>query len=303
MFQRLSVWAYVVFTGLTFGIGGLVAKGLLDDGWDPFTMSWVPFGLGGLFGLLVNGVRGELGNQAWKDGALLGLAAGTMPAVLFNNGFDRLPAGVVMLLISLGPVVTAVWAHFVFDDERFNSVKGAGLALAVVGVGILAAGELGGGGDGLGIGVVIIGTLFAGSSAILARLFAGKHSAAALITPQMLASSAGAFVVWLTLNRPLTPADGVELRHALVILPFGVSGFFGFLSMLKANEIGTTGQVSVIGYVIPVIGVAGGALFFGDSITATVLVGGALILASSAVIAKGSASTRTKRTEAAVSTV
>lgn len=288
MLNRLNVWAYVAFTGIVFGLGGLISKSLIDDGWDPFTMSWVPFGLGGLFGLGVAVVRGELASQAWLPGSLLGILAGTIPAVLFNNGFDRLPAGVVMLLISLGPVITAVWAHFVFDDERFNLVKGIGLVMAVVGVGILAAGQLDGGGDGFAVGVVVIGSLVAGTSAVVARVYAGKHGAVQLITPQLLSSSIAACVLWAIIGRPFSPAGGIELWHGAIMLPFGVSGFFGFLSMLKANEIGTTGQVSVIGYMIPVIGVVGGAVAFGDAVTASIIAGGGLILASSAVIAKGS---------------
>lgn len=300
MLNRQSVWPYVAFTGLNLGIGGLVAKGLIDDGWDPFTMSWLPFGIGGLFGLLASAVRGELRQQAWKAGSILGLLAGTFPAVLFNNGFDRLPAGVVMLLISLGPVVTAVGAHFLFDDEKFNAVKGLGLAMAVVGVGILAGGQIGGDGDGLGIVVVLIGTLFAGVSAILARVYASRHGAAPIITPQLLIGSAGGLVLWLIVGRPFSPEGGVELLHILVMVPFGISGFFGFLAMLKANELGTTGEVSVIGYLIPVVGVFGGAAVFGDAITASILVGGGLILASSGVIARGSQGRTLKPSKGAV---
>ena len=37
------------------------------------------------------------------------------PSLIFNVGFDRLPAGINTLLISLGPIFTAIVAHFVFQ--------------------------------------------------------------------------------------------------------------------------------------------------------------------------------------------
>ena len=58
--------------------------------------------------------------------------------------------------------------------------------------------------------------------------------------------------------------------------------------MLLANEIGTTGQVSTVSYLIPLYGVIGGALVFGDTISAIVVIGGAIILAAVGIIARGS---------------
>ena len=46
-------------------------------------------------------------------GVLLGFFASLGPSLVFNIGFDRLPAGINTLLISLGPIFTAIVAHFV----------------------------------------------------------------------------------------------------------------------------------------------------------------------------------------------
>ncbi|GIR38073.1 MAG: hypothetical protein CM15mP49_34580 [Actinomycetota bacterium] len=43
-----------------------------------------------------------------------------------------------------------------------------------------------------------------------------------------------------------------------MLFAFGLITYLSFLSILKANEIGTTGQVSVIGYFLPLFGVVGG---------------------------------------------
>ena len=63
----------------------------------------------------------------------------------------------------------------------------------------------------------------------------------------------------------------------------------------KANEIGTTGQVSVIGYFLPLFGVVGGAMFFNEELDASVLLGAVLILFAMTAIARGSIPFRNKR--------
>ncbi|GIS55517.1 MAG: hypothetical protein Ct9H90mP30_2020 [Actinomycetota bacterium] len=54
-----------------------------------------------------------------------------------------------------------------------------------------------------------------------------------------------------------------------MLFAFGLITYLSFLSILKANEIGTTGQVSVIGYFLPLFGVVGGAMFFDEELDAS----------------------------------
>ena len=41
-----SVWGFVAFTGISFGVGGLLVKKLTNDGIDAFTVTWAPFSSG-----------------------------------------------------------------------------------------------------------------------------------------------------------------------------------------------------------------------------------------------------------------
>lgn len=284
----LSVWTYVAFTGIVFGLGGLLAKGLVDDGVDAFTVTWMPFLISGMLALVAAAPKRELTRAALLPGIALGLTASAAPALLFNLGFESLPAGIVTLLISLGPVFTAVVAHFVFADERFNAVKATGLGVAVAGVGVLAAGSIDGGGSPSRLAMVVGGALIAGFAAVLARRVVMQHGAAALVAPQL--TTAGLVVLALSpvLGRDLSPEGGYEAWHLLGMIGFGVSTYLGFRSMLIANEIGTTGQISVIGYCVPLFGVVGGIIVFGDDLTLSLVVGGLLILVSVWVIAVGS---------------
>ena len=84
------------------------------------------------------------------------------------------------------------------------------------------------------------------------------------------------------------PEGGFEAWHVPAMLVFGVTTYLGFFSMMKANEVGTTGQVSVIGYCVPLFGVIGGVLVFGDAVTAALVIGGLMILVSVTLIGLGS---------------
>ncbi len=286
--RQPSVWLFVAFTGVVFGSGGLLAKGLVDDGVDPFTVTWLPFLAGGILGLIVAIARSHLQRDAMVPAVLLGLTASAGPALLFNLGFERMSAGVVTLLISLGPVFTAVGAHFVYEDERFNRIKALGLILALVGVAILGLGGADADATAGALAIVLAGSLLAGGAAVIARRFATRHGATALIAPQLTVAGVVALVLAAPAGRDIVPDGGFEAWHIPTMLAFGVTTYLGFFSMMKANEVGTTGQVSVIGYCVPLFGVIGGVLVFGDAVTAALIIGGLLILVSVTLIGMGS---------------
>ncbi len=282
------MWPLVAFTGVAFSAGSLLSKGLVDDGVDPFTVTWAPFLAAGVLGVIVGRKVGHLDRQAFVPGAVLGLIGSAAPALLFNLGFERLPTGIVTLLIALGPAVTAVIAHFVFADERFNPTKALGLVVAIIGVSILAAGSLDGGASIGAIAMVMVGSAIGGGAGVVTRIFAKRHSGPALLAPQLLVGGVSALTLSTLLGRDALPDAGFESWQLATLPLFGVTTFLGFLAMLSATEIGTTGQVSVIGYCVPVLGVVGGIVFFGDDITVSLIVGGLLILVAVGIIASGS---------------
>ena len=181
MAQRMTsdlnarVWGFVAFTGISFGAGGLLVKKLTNDGIDAFTVTWVPFLFGGLIALIHGIFTRELRWSSVPAGILLGFFSSLGPSLIFNVGFDRLPAGINTLLISLGPIFTAIVAHFVFTDERFNLLKAFGLVAAYGGVTILAAGSIDAGGNVWDILLVLLGSCIAGAAGVLTRCLTLRH--------------------------------------------------------------------------------------------------------------------------------
>ena len=286
-FQK-SIWGFVAFTGVSFGAGGLLVKKFTNDGIDAFTVTWVPFLFGGILALAHGIVTKQLRWSSVPSGVLLGFFASLGPSLVFNIGFDRLPAGINTLLISLGPIFTAVVAHFVFADERFNLLKALGLITAYGGVSVLALGSIDDGGSIWDIMLVLAGSAIAGGAGVVTRYLTLRHKPMALLAPNLLAAGTTALIVTYGFSLDTKPDGGLASWHIPMLLVFGLITYLSFLSILKANEIGTTGQVSVIGYFLPLFGVIGGAIFFKEDLDVEVLVGGALILIAMTAIARGS---------------
>ena len=286
-FQK-SIWGFVAFTGVSFGAGGLLVKKFTNDGIDAFTVTWVPFLFGGILALAHGIVTKQLRRSAVPAGVLLGFFASLGPSLVFNIGFDRLPAGINTLLISLGPIFTAIVAHFVFADERFNLLKALGLITAYGGVSVLALGSIDDGGSIWDIMLVLAGSAIAGGAGVVTRYLTLRHKPMALLAPNLLAAGTTALIVTYGFSLDTKPDGGLASWHIPMLLVFGLITYLSFLSILKANEIGTTGQVSVIGYFLPLFGVIGGAIFFNEDLDVEVLVGGALILIAMTAIARGS---------------
>ena len=285
---RETVWGFVAFTGISFGAGGLLVKKFTNDGLDAFTVTWIPFLVGGFIAFIHGMLRKELVLSAVPAGMLLGLFSSLGPSLIFNTGFDRLPAGINTLLISLGPIFTAIVAHFVFADERFNLLKALGLITAYAGVAVLAFGSLDDGGDIVDILLVLGGAAIAGGAGVLTRHLTLRHEPMALMAPNLLIAGLISMILTFSFDLGTRPANGFASWHIPMLFVFGLITYLSFLSILKANQIGTTGQVSVIGYFLPLFGVIGGVIFFNEKVSLSLLMGGVLILLAMGAIARGS---------------
>lgn len=287
------MWTLVIFTGAAFGAGGLLSKSLIDRGVDAFTITGVPFLVAAGLAWLVAWRFHDMRTGALVAGATLGVLNSAVPALLFNMGYETLPAGIVALIVSLGPAVTAAIAHVVFADEHFNLMKGIGLLVAFAGVGALvAAPGVIEGASYRGAAWTTAGALTAGSSAVLARWYAVRHGALALIAPQLTAAGFVPLTAGLLLGRSLIPPGGFAGGDIPIMIAIGIfASYAGFRSLMLANERGTTGQVAMVAYLIPLIGVTGGIIFFDERLTLWIFLGGALILAGISLGGRASAPT------------
>ncbi len=289
--KSASVWPLIIFTGLVFGLSGLLSKSLIDRGVDSFTVTAIPFLIGAGVAWLVAWQAGDIRRSALRAGAMLGVLNSALPALFFNLGFETLPAGLVTLILSLGPVLTAAVAHLVFDDEHFTVMKGVGLGVAFGGVtALIAAPGVIEGASYRGAAWATAGAVLAGGSAILNRLFAVRHGALALIGPQLSVAGITPIIVGSLVGRALVPEGGFAGGDLLIMALIGVgASYAGVRTLMLSNQRGTTGQVAMVSYLIPLVGVIGGIVFFDERLTPWIVFGGGLILAGIALGGRASA--------------
>ncbi|SHM36386.1 DMT family transporter [Rhizobacter sp. OV335] len=279
------VYAKLVMVALFWG-GTFIAGKELAQAMPPAVAAVLRFGVAVLLLLpLAWRSAGGLPRLSWRQcvaTAGLGLTGIFLYNLCFFSALARMPAGRTALFVALNPVVTAVAASLVFR-ERLRPLQWWGIALALTGAVVvitrgsplaalhdisrsIGTGEL------LMFGAVlswaaytVIGRVaFAGLSPLVATTWAALWGLSFL-----LLGSAGewADVAWRQVAWPVWAA-------VVYLGAFGtVLGFVWYGEGVKA--IGPSRTV-VFNNLVPVFGVALASLLLGETITASMGIGGAL---------------------------
>ena len=233
--------------------------------------------------------------KKWSLKTWLGmLAAGATGvfgyAAFFLSGLQHLPAGKAALVITLNPVVTLMLAVWLFK-ERINGVIALGMALAACGaVVVISHGkplELLNGTVGIGemliLGCVacwvcytLIGrSMLAGVDALAATTVTAIFGAVLLLATSL----------WVEGPQALVSAFDAS-SQAWVAMIFMAYGSTAIAYAWYFAGVKTLGAGAASGYItlVPVIGVMLSALLLGESVDGSMLLGGAMAIAGSAVM-------------------
>ena len=201
-----------------------------------------------------------------------------------------MPAGLSSLVIQV-QVFFTIGLGLLYLGDRLSSRNLVGAAIAAAGIALLAAYKVTGGATSTFAGflLVLVAALAWAVGTVIAKRAAGDHE------PDMFA-----LVVWSSLVPPLPLAllsygfeggaaawDAIVHASALtwgcaVFLAWGAT-LFGFASWAGLMHRYPTGLISPFALLIPVSGLASGALFLGESLAAMQLAGVLLVLAGLAV--------------------
>jgi O-acetylserine/cysteine efflux transporter len=207
-------------------------------------------------------------------------------AFLFSAIKFGMPAGLASLVLQAQAFFTIILGAFAFR-ERLQTKQIAGITLAVIGVLILIEGSLG------GEHVALLGfmlTLAAAFSWACGNIFnkkimqlASRPPIMSLVVWSALIPVIPFFVASLLMDGPavmlqslvaidfVTVASLVYLAFVATIIGYGIWG-----SLLGRYE---TWRVAPLSLLVPVVGMASAALLLDETLSATQLVGAALIMA------------------------
>lgn len=227
----------------------------------------------------------------WRFVIWYGFAIGVCQFGLLFLGMKLgMPAGLSSLVIQV-QVFFTIGLGVLYLGDRVSAQNLVGAAIATAGIVLLAAYKLVGGATAtlLGFVLVLIAALSWGVGNVVAKRAAGDHE------PDMFA-----LVVWSSLVPPLPLAllsylfeggtaswdaavHASWLAWGSVLFLAWVATLFGFASWAGLMHRYPTGLISPFALLIPVSGLASGALFLGESLAAMQIAGVLLVFAGLAV--------------------
>jgi len=257
------------------------------EGMTPFTVAWGRITLGALVLVLFmrrQSLRLPTDRLMLRHFAVIAVAGSVLPFTLLAWGEQRITSALTAVLNASTPLFTALFA-FLAGQERLRRVQVLGLAVGVVGVGVVA---------GLG-GSDLRSSAIAGSLAsIAAGACYGVHitySRRYLTDVPPVITATGQLVGGSLLLAPL--AVGTSVAHGLSLTPTRVVSIVllgavgtGFAFLLHYRNISTLGptKASLVTYIIPVVAVAVGVLVLDEAFEWRLPIGGALIIGGIALV-------------------
>ncbi|MFO1363755.1 MAG: DMT family transporter [Burkholderiales bacterium] len=199
----------------------------------------------------------------------------------FFPALERVPAGRGALIMALNPIGTALGMWLIFR-ERLSRGRWAGIALALVGAAIvIARGDLPSLFSGaLGTGELLLFGSVLGwvSYTLIGRGVLGRVSPLAMTTWAALLGG-GMLALAALFERPWAAVADLPARGWLAITYIGIFGtVLAFLFFSEGvRRIGPSRTAIFINFV-PVFGVAFSALFLGEPILASMVIGGLMVI-------------------------
>ena len=228
------------------------------------------------------------GSRLWKHATLLGVFGTAIPMMGVVGSLVYLSSGVVAILISAGPALTILMAHFLLPDEPLNLQKATGVTLALIGALLIALrGESGlanaGQANPLGYLLILMALVAGNAMNIYARKYMRDFDSVDVGSIRIW--TAGLVVMPLALVFVGLNFESITSQGYLALFYTAIAGnFFGmFLAFYNVKRFGAT-SAAMTDYVIPAVAALGGVLILGEQITVGMTVGMLLIIVGLALI-------------------
>lgn len=290
-FLNIKALPYVTLLGFMFGSSMVFSRFGVGQ-FEPTTYIGIRMIVSSLMALAIYRLstrrRLPRDRELWKRAGLLGVFGTAVPMTCVIVSLQYLSSGVSALLLTTGPAITIVLAHFTLPDEHLSRRKVFGVGLALGGAMLLAlSGE-----DGLpdaqstastGFLLVSVAMIFSSVMIVFARKRLTSYDAYDVGSIRIFTT---ALVVMplslLTVGFDLSAVNGSGLLALLYSAIVGT--FLGLLlSFYNIKRFGATPSVMST-YIIPIVAGIGGVLVLGEEITLTMMIGMGIIVSGIALL-------------------
>jgi drug/metabolite transporter (DMT)-like permease len=219
----------------------------------------------------------------WKAYAAIGLVNLALPSLFYAFALRHIPASMGAVLNSTSPMFGALLAAL-FLGERLTARKAAGCVAGIAGValvvqpGSLAQTPM----FGYAVAACLAACLCYGYNGVLMKRYANVPSRGFAVGGQI---AAALMLLPLVPFSPPTAALGaIEIANLLALALLGNAlGFVLYFRLIA--DVGATRALTVT-YLMPFFGLLWGMLFLGETLPASALAGGILILSGTALVTR-----------------
>ncbi len=237
---------------------------------------------------LSQGRRLPRDRRVWLHSPVLGVFSTAIPMVFIVSSLQFQSSGVTALLLTAGPAITVVMAHFWLPDEKLSARKILGVSLAVGGAVLLGIlGESGlpdaGRANPLGYFLVLSAMLIASVMTIYARKYMRDLDWFEVGSVRMWTAA----LVTFPLSLLITGFDlsSVNVQGYMALMYAALIGTFAgmMLAFYNIKRFGAT-AAAMTANLIPIVAIIGGALFLGEAITTGMIFAMILIISGMAIL-------------------
>jgi drug/metabolite transporter (DMT)-like permease len=282
---------YITLLGILFGSTLVVSRFSVSQ-FQPLTYIGLRLSLAGACHLVIYFLSSRRSwprdRYLWGHAAVLGVFATAIPMTALVSSLQFQSSGITSVLITTGPALTVLMAHFLLPDESLTRRKGLGVLLALSGAVLLAVrGESGlpdvERANPLGYILVLGAMVSASASTIFARKTMQDLDTFDVASVRMWVAALAIMPLSLVLV-------GLDLRlvngsgYGALIYAALVGTFAGMmLAFYNIQRFGATAS-AITAYVIPIVASVGGLLLLGETITGGMILGMAFIVGGVAII-------------------
>jgi drug/metabolite transporter (DMT)-like permease len=284
--SRRSV-ALLLTLSAFWGASYLFIKVALEDVFSAWSIVSIRTALAAVVLVPLAAKLGVLGRLRGRLGPIVVLALVQVagPLTLIGLGEEHIASSLAGILVATAPIFTFLLAFVLSGEQRDSPVALAGVAIGIVGVGMLLGVDAGGAADALAGGLMVILAAFGYAVAAwyLKRNLAGVEPVATVAGTQLVAA-----LVTLPLGLTHIPDAAPSLDAVASLLTLGIVctgvAFVIFNSLVASDG---PARASLVGYIAPVFSIFYGVALLDESFTAVTALGLVLILGGSWLAAGG----------------
>jgi drug/metabolite transporter (DMT)-like permease len=279
--MRATYWLLIVIAALGWGSGGVTTRLAFAEG----VGAWTMVGMRVLIAALLVGVvlvarRSPLPTrEVLRFGFTQAVFNLTIPYLLFTFALEEASAGFVALLAALIPLATSVFANFMLPDEPLTPRRLLALFVAFTGVAaLLLSGDSGlseGGRPLVAVGLGLTAVISVGFAGAFAKKHAGTYD------PIMLAGLQFGFAsIWLVAAMFAfegMPSDVTAVGWWLILILAIAATFMPFIVYFWLLKHISVTDASLVGYLVPFVGLIGGMALLGEKLQPGIIFAGALV--------------------------